>query len=392
MRRGLLAAAAGAALAFSVAPAVRAQVPPPTATVNVTSPKPDGSQIFGGPATTSGTVHADGAGGATVLWVKATLAWAKQGAPPPMPHPIAICGVAPGADPNPAPPTCQGTGTSDVTFTNAPLPVPAFNGPYQLVLTAHVQDGLNQAADFTNNNVKFGMAAKPANVSNLKVSAKSRVVTLGWDRNGEADLTGYDVFRQAPGEKPPKDPIVRVLQPDDGTRVTFIDDGAPAPGGEYIYAVLALRPGETGDIKTSHLYSPNPAVVKVTLPPGTPQSTTPPTQPGAKGGPSGPPTIKGTGSNAPRLSSASAATSPSTTEAVAPDPGFVRDLPYGATTIPGEEGDDSASVAINQESGKSKSNQRGLLVPAATGAILFVAAFQLRYLKKRLEEPPTPLT
>src|SRR4051794_16545210 len=128
MRRSLLAAAAGAVMALTVAPGARAQVGvgPPTATINITSPNPDGKQVFAGPGTTSGKVHADGTGGAGILWVKAALVWAKPdtkpGTAPPVPKARSICGVAPDTDPNPPPPTCQGTGTSDVAFTNAPLP------------------------------------------------------------------------------------------------------------------------------------------------------------------------------------------------------------------------------------------------------------------------------
>lgn len=400
MRRSVLAAVAGAALALSTASGAQAQVgPPPTAAITISSPKADGTQIFSGPGTTSGSVHADGTGGATVLWVKAALAWGKQSAPPPMPTARSICGVAPAADPNPNPQTCAGGG-ADVTFTDAPLPVPAYNGPYQLVLTAHVQDGIGQQADVTRSDVRFGVAVSAATPTNFKASTstKNRLVTLGWDRNTEPDLWGYGVYRLPPGQKTPgKDATFKVLQsdPKDGNRVSVIDDKVPAAGGEYTYLIQAIRPGATADINTSFTISGR-ATVKVTVAPGTPGATEPPTTPGPNGG-GGTPVIRGGGANTPRLSSASSPTisgnSTATSEPVAPDPGFVRDLPYGAaTTIPGEDPGDESSVAINQEGGKAKSNQRGLLIPAATGAILFVAAFQLRWLKKRLEEPATPLT
>jgi hypothetical protein len=80
---------------------------------------------------------------------------------------------------------------------------------------------------------------------------------------------------------------------------------------------------------------------------------------------------------------------------VTPDPGFVRGLPYGGTntTLAGEEGGPGGeAVALTPNSGRHKSNQKGLLIPAATGAILFVGAFQLRWLKKRLDEPVVPIS
>jgi hypothetical protein len=83
--------------------------------------------------------------------------------------------------------------------------------------------------------------------------------------------------------------------------------------------------------------------------------------------------------------SSSAATTP-TSEPVTPDPGFVRGLPY-AGQQPGAEGEgDNSAVAVTP-GGSHKSNRRGVLVPVATGAILFVGAFHLRILKKRLDEP-----
>ena len=396
MRRGLLAAAAGAVIALLITPGAHAQLgQPTTAAINITSPKTN--DVFGGPGTTSGAIHAEGTGGANILWVKAALAWNKEGAPPaPMPPARSICGVAPGADPNPSPETCTGGG-ADVAFNGAPLPVPAFNGPFRLVITAHVQPGFGDAADITNNSVTFGVAVSPATPANFKASTnnKNRLVTLGWDRNSEPDLWGYGVYRLPPGQtKPPSEATFRVLQsdPGDGNRVTVIDDAVPAQGGQYTYVIQAARPGATGDFSSSFTISGQTSV-KATVGPGTPGAT--PTTAGPKGG--GAPVIKGGGANAPRLSSASPSItntgSPTTTEATVPDPGFTRNLPYTGSTIPGEDDDNSenSSVAINQAAGKSKSNQRGVLIPAATGAILFVAAFQLRWLKNRLEEPVTPL-
>ena len=72
-----------------------------------------------------------------------------------------------------------------------------------------------------------------------------------------------------------------------------------------------------------------------------------------------------------------------TSEAVTPDPGFVRGLPYAGST-PGNEGEggDNSSVAVTP--GRHSSNRRGILAPVAGGAILFLGALHLRILKRRL--------
>jgi hypothetical protein len=72
---------------------------------------------------------------------------------------------------------------------------------------------------------------------------------------------------------------------------------------------------------------------------------------------------------------------------VTPDPGFARGLPYAAGSPSPDsaaEGDNSA-VAVTP--GRHKSNSRGIFIPVAAGAILFIGAFHLRVLKQRLDEP-----
>jgi hypothetical protein len=375
------------------APAVGAQgVPPPTVTVTLSAPS--AGATYGGAPPTTGSVHATGFNGAIVQWVEAKLVWTRTGSPPPMPAPVAICGTPPDAAAPVPPNPCQGGG--DVTFTNAPTPVPAYNGPYQLVVVAHAQDGLGQPNDGSKT-VNYGVAIKPVQVANLKVSVKSRVATLSWNRNGEPDMQFYDIYRQAPGQKQGA-LIVRYLQPkpsDPGPK--FVDDQAPAPGGEYTYTVFAVRNGPSGDpcsaakAATTDCAVSAPAVAKATLPPGTPPASPPPPQSGPNGAPAGPPVIKSTTGSTPKLSSATSATTP-TSELATPDPGFVRGLPYaGTNTTLASEGGGGDAVALTPGGGRPKSNQKGLLVPAATGAILFVGAFQLRWLKKRLDEPGTPI-
>ena len=54
------------------------------------------------------------------------------------------------------------------------------------------------------------------------------------------------------------------------------------------------------------------------------------------------------------------------------------------------ESDWPRAVELNQKGGKGSGSNRGVLVPAAMGAILFVGAFQLRWLMRTLEVPTIP--
>ncbi|MBV8305260.1 MAG: hypothetical protein JOZ04_13700, partial [Acidimicrobiia bacterium] len=86
----------------------------------------------------------------------------------------------------------------------------------------------------------------------------------------------------------------------------------------------------------------------------------------------------------------SSASDTPTTQAVTPDPGYARGLPYAAGSAPADNGNsegDNSAVAVTP--GRHSSSNRGIFVPVAAGAILFVGAFHLRILKKRLDEPPS---
>ena len=106
----------------------------------------------------------------------------------------------------------------------------------------------------------------------------------------------------------------------------------------------------------------------------------------------GPPVLKSTTGSFPKLSSGTATTP--TSEAVTPDPGFVRGLPCGGTnTTLAQRGRGRRRQRGLTPGGGRLSNQKGVLAPVATGAIiLFVGAFQLRWLKKRLDEPVIPIS
>jgi hypothetical protein len=375
-RRGLAAVAVGAATLLSLAPAARAQQSALDAHGDITAPKV--GDVETAAFHVVGDFHATGGFQRRIDSV--TVKVVAKAPLPAWSHDYPAC--------PPCPPTGSDPDSAHFDVTVAP---PDHNGPYTATATAQVSDPSpvgGQPITRSTPAVDFFLSIKPGTPTGAKTSVKGRDVTVSWDRNGEPDMQFYDVSRQGPGQKSAQ-VIVRVLQPPPGQRPAFVDSTVPAPAGSYAYNITAIRPGATGDTKTSVAIS-DPTTVKATVPAGDPNSTTTPTQPPPKGTPAGPPVLKSTTGSIPRLSSASATTP--TSEPVTPDPGFVRGLPYAGsnTTLPGE-GEGGEAVALTPGGGRHKSNQKGLLVPAATGAILFVGAFQLRWLKKRLDEPVTTI-
>ena len=352
--------------------------------VQLTAPKAD--SVNGAPVTTSGSAHATGFQ-PVIAWIKADILWGKTGSAPPLPKPVAICGPAPGAD-KPGTP-CQGG--SDVTFTNAPTPQPAMNGPFQLIVTAHADDGFGQPAEGSDQ-VRYGLNIPPPPVGDVKaaVDTKSRETTVSWIRDAATpDVQAYYVYRKGPGD-PDFKAVVQTPQLTSGERISVLDQGTQYKGGEYVYQVETRRNGASGDGSTTvvsdRTKSQSNKVTVAEPPPGTPTTLAPPQNKGS----GAPPTVRGTPSGVNRNSgfsgsgSSSAATTP-TSEAVTPDPGFVRGLPY-AGSQPGDEGEgNNSAVAVTP--GRHSSNRRGILAPVAGGAILFLGALHLRIFKKRLDEP-----
>ena len=148
-----------------------------------------------------------------------------------------------------------------------------------------------------------------------------------------------------------------------------------------------LRNGVSGD-DTSFVASARTTAKAVTVPNPPPGSPPPPTPPGAKGPGAPPPLLRSSPFGGSSVGS-SGSGSPATTEEVTPDPGFVRGLPYGNRANPGDNSSDNPSVGLNRKGGNGSGN-KGVLIPAAFGAILFVGAFQLRWLMRTIEQAPIP--
>jgi hypothetical protein len=237
--------------------------------------------------------------------------------------------------------------------------------------------------------IDFNLVVPPQSAATVTATAdKSRQVTVSWDRDAtDPDVQSYFIWRKGPGD-PDFKAIIQTPQIATGARISVGDSGTANKGGDYVYQVETRRNGASGDgstyVPSDRSKSQSNKVTVPAPPPGTP--TTPPTQP-PKGG--SPPVVKGTPSGVNRnsgFSGSSAATTP-TSEAVTPDPGFVRGLPFAGST-PGAEGEDGGNPSVAVTPGRHSSNLRGVLAPVAGGAILFVGAFHLRILKKRLDEPP----
>src|SRR5207248_5254686 len=129
---------------------------------------------------------------------------------------------------------CQGG--SDVAFSNAQTPQPAFNGPYTLTVAAEAREG-NQTGD-NSSAVSYGIAIPPPPPGNVTATLnKDRTVTLAWDRNtANPDVFTYYIWRKGPGDKDFKTAF-QSLQASKGDRLTAVDQETAAAGGSYVYQV-----------------------------------------------------------------------------------------------------------------------------------------------------------
>lgn len=396
MRRGLPAAAIGAVVALSCAPlfvaAAHAQGSLTVTPSNFAlTPAPDPAGNIGtNTLFVDGHFHAEGGFQPRFEWVSVNLAWRGKPPGPQVPGPYTICGTPPSGPPGAA---CSG---ADVDLAHHPLvPAPAFNGPYRVNASAHASDQITgQQQDGTTPNIDFNLVAPPPNVTGVvaTVDTKTRVVSVKFKPvppEAAPDLFTYYLWRKGPGDK---DFVAVVQTPQQAADfITVQDSGSQYRGGDYLYQVEARRNGATGDQGT---YVPSDRTKsqsnKVTVADPPPGQTAPPTTAPKGGAP--PPVVHGTPSGVNRSSGfsnsgSSAATTP-TSEAVTPDPGFVRGLPYAGSNPEEQNGEgDNSAVAVTP--GRHKSGGKGYLVPVAGTAILFLGALHLRLFKKRLDEPLT---
>ncbi|MBV9411960.1 MAG: hypothetical protein JO148_10205, partial [Acidimicrobiia bacterium] len=328
------------------------------------------------------------------------LSWGGQAPGPPTPGPYTVCGTPPSGAPGPA---CT---ANDEVFKQNLLPAPAYNGPYKVNATAKASDQLSGTADTkTSNEIDFNIAAPPPNVTGVTASydSKSHVITVSWDRDATTpDLAAYFIWRKGPGDKD-FTAIEQSLQQKSGARISAPDPYA-SKAGNYVYEVEARRNGGDG------MYSPNSDYVasdrtqsqsnQVAFTPAPGQTAPPTTAPATGGG--APPIVTGTPSGPSKSSSFSGSSSSGgsssfsttpTSEAVTPDPGFVRGLPYAGSNASDQNGEgDNSAIAVTPGRHSTTSGGKGYLVPVAGAAVLVLGAVHMRIFKKRLDEPPSNLT
>jgi hypothetical protein len=384
MRRGLAAAGAAAIVALSFgAPAHAAPGPSVTAGSVAVAMSPGNAN----PPLLSGQFHVDDP--AATVTVTAKMSWAG---PDPDHHPkFNSQNVCPSAQ-------CTSDGNGNYNIAGFALPSATYNGPYHVDATATATNIIGQS-DSRAAGADFQVALPPPDVAAVTATVnKDRVVTVSFDRDATTpDLQSYFIYRKGPGDKDFA-PIGQTAQQNTGARLSVSDLGSQNKGGTYVYEVEARRNGATGD-NTSYVPSDRTKSQSnnVTVPNPPPGATTVPTpKPSSNGSP---PVLQGTPSGVNRNSNfsgsssggSSSATTP-TSEAVTPDPGFVRGLPF-AGSKPGDENSeegDNSSVAVTP--GRHSSSGRGYLVPAAGAAVLVLGAIHLRMFKKKLDEPPSNLT
>jgi hypothetical protein len=395
-RRALASAAAVpfAALALLLATPASAQQSGLTITGSNFSvtPAPTNGVISTSQVTVNGRFQAQGFQ-PSIDWISVSLVWHGKPPGPSVPGPYTYCATKPPPSGPPAPP-CKG---NDITFPQPLSPAPAYNGPYEVNATAQASDFPNQTKTTSMPKaIDFALAVPPPPVAHVAaVVNKDRSVTVSWDRDATPDLQSYWIYRKGPGAKD-YTPVAQTPQVPSGVRMSVIDGGSQSAAGAYSYELESRRNGATGDATSVVLSNRNDPkslsnTVTVPEPPaGTP--TTPATQPQPVGPATPPPVLKSTTSGVGKVSNSPAATP--TSEAVTPDPGYQRGLPYASSgTQPGSEGEgDGATVALTPSGGRHKDNARGVLIPVAGGAVLFMGALHLRWLKKQLDVPASTLT
>ena len=406
MRRGLAAVAASATVVLALSPLFAAPAHGQSNGVSVTASNfaitPTSSPITTSAVSVSGHFHASGGFSPTFDWVSVNVVWDKSGPGPTQAY--AYCGAPPNTQPTPKPCPPATQGSIDFDFNQDFNPALTFNGPYKVTATGQAHDqsflGNNNPVSATTNAISFAMKVPAPNVSGVTAAVnKDRSVTVSFDRDANTpDVQSYWIYRKGPGESD-FHARAQTKQLTSGARLSVIDAGTEAAGGDYVYEIEEHRNGQTGDASSFAVSDRTKSSSnKVTVPNPPPGATTPPVTAPPPSSDGAPPVVKGTPSGVSRSSGfsgssgSSAATTP-TSEAVTPDPGFARGLPYAAGQTPNNdnnsEGDNSA-VAVTP--GRHKSSNKGVLIPVAGAAVLVLGALHLRYFKKRLDEPPTSLT
>lgn len=278
------------------------------------------------------------------------------------------------------------------------------NGAYAVTVTAHLQERCFLCSSGWQNvethqlTGTLAIAAPAPSPTATTATAADRSVTIAWTPVADAppDFLGYRVERVSASGT-----TATIAQLDDRTASSFTDADPPAEGGTTTYRVFGRRAGPSGEVQST----PTTATADVAAAPGEPGEPGDPGQPGQPGGPGQPgdgpvPTSPGSGVTTPGGRSPSITGGPGSTvrvprvgtpsrsffpplltpQVAGEDAGFDDRLPYDDLE-PGDDDpvlpdDELASSAFDEVAG------RGLAVPLATGLVLAVWAFHLRFLAR----------
>jgi hypothetical protein len=286
-------------------------------------------------------------------------------------------------------PECSSNGC---TFTWEPsLP---YNGTYTVEAEVPGSSAETPAATIKATRT-FALAIPPKTPTGVQAvrNPTSQVITVSWNANSEPDLTHYLITRtEVDDASSSRDFTVSTN--------SFVDPDSSTPGASYRYRVRAVRegadpsaPSAPADVKvgTTSTSGGSSSTSESTSTSLTPRPASPSDQPG-----SGTQTTKAGPSEFAKLRSQAAKPRPS--PSLLPDTSFRRTLPFGVTPnstgttatlpAPASEGEEAA-LSTGSDGGRPQ-DRRALLIPVATGLVLFVGALHLRWLVARANETFEP--
>ena len=265
----------------------------------------------------------------------------------------------------------------------APFGPGACNGTYTVNIVGDVL-----GADDPQLTTSIDVAVAPPPVNDVVAQARpDRTVEVSWTPTGNRtpDFLGYHVIRTSSAGDVVQFPV------DDPDASSFTDEELPAEGGTFEYRVVGRRAGPGGEVTSSGGDADEPVDVEPAPEPdpGDDDGDGDGDGDDAAGAGSGSTSTSGPGRStlSGRVSSGSSRVSPPATgPRTTLDTGYDELLPFGDRE-PGAEdavlptGDETASMIYEDLPG------RGLVIPVATGLVLAVWAFHLRYLARAARPP-----
>ena len=310
----------------------------------------------------------------------------------------------------PDPYTEQGADRAEATVTWKPSLTFPYNGEYRVTAKAFGVDRTDPptaAPEEATHSWSFFVAVPPEVPTGVSALAngETRKATVSWKANPEPDVLYYGVLRTYGKGEPEAVGAVTAVHGDDApSTYKFVDDLSGAPGGEYNYAVVAVRRGATPS-EADDLFSPASNFVGVRMRSNSTTTTTTAGTGGSGGSGSGStggatagttragPTISRTGrANLSRFE----AGLPQRQRIFIPgdpgDPGFDPNLPFDRN--PDTEADSAEDVPADQAAiirerpATATEDSRAALLFVAAGLLATVLLMHLLWLKGEVEKVP----